>query len=147
MEKPLILILCTGNSCRSQMAEGILKHKEGDLIRVESAGSKPSGSVHPLAIRAMGEIGIDISGCRSKHLSEFLNSKVHTVITVCGYADQACPIFPGMVKRYHWGFDDPVKATGSEEEVFAVFCRVRDEIREVFGAYAAAINLGTQLSR
>ena len=118
-----------------------------DLVRVESAGSKPAGFVHPLAIRAMKEIGIDISGHRSKHLDEFLDSKVHTVITVCGYADQACPIFPGMVKRYHWGFDDPAKATGSEEEVFAVFRRVRDEIGKVFGAYAAGINLGTQLSR
>ncbi len=147
MEKPLILILCTGNSCRSQMAEGILERQASDLIRVESAGSKPAGSVHPLAIRAMGEIGIDISACRSKHLNEFLDSKVHTVITVCGYADQACPIFPGMVKRYHWGFDDPAKATGSDEEVFAVFCRVRDEIGKVFGAYAAGIYLGTQLSR
>ena len=128
MEKPLILILCTGNSCRSHLAEGILRQKAGDLIRVESAGSKPAGFVHPLAIRAMEEIGIDISGHRSKHLEEFLDSKVHTVITVCGFVDQACPIFPGMVKRYHWGFDDPAKATGSEEEVFAVFRRVRDEI-------------------
>ncbi len=148
MEKPLILILCTGNSCRSHLAEGILRQKAGDLIRVESAGSKPAGFVHPLAIRAMEEIGIDISGHRSKHLEEFLDSRVHTVITVCGYVDQACPIFPGMVKRYHWGFDDPAKAPGSdEEEVFAVFRRVRDEIEKVFSAYAAGINLGTQLSR
>jgi arsenate reductase (thioredoxin) len=145
-EHPLVLILCTGNSCRSHLAEGILRQKAGDLIRVESAGSKPAGFVHPLAIRAMEEIGIDISGHHSKHLEEFLDSKVHTVITVCGYADQACPIFPGLVKRYHWGFDDPAKATGSEEEVFAVFRRVRDEIGKVFGAYAAGINLGTQLS-
>jgi arsenate reductase (thioredoxin) len=147
MEKPFILVLCTGNSCRSQMAEGILKHKSGDLIRVESAGSKPSGTVHPLAIRAMVEIGIDISGGRSKNFSEFLDCEVHTVITVCGYADQACPIFPGMVKRYHWGFDDPVKFTGSEKEVFAVFRRVRDEIGKVFGAYAAGVDLGLRLSR
>ena len=147
MGKPLILILCTGNSCRSQMAEGILKQKASDLIRVESAGSNPSGSVYHLAIRAMEEIGIDISGHRSKRFEEFLDSKVHTVITVCGYADQACPIFPGLVKRYHWGFDDPAKATGSEEEIFAVFRLVRDEIGKVFGAYAAGINLGMQLSR
>jgi len=146
-EKPLVLILCTGNSCRSHLAEGILRQKAGDLIRVESAGSKPAGFVHPLAIRAMEEIGIDISNHRSKHLDEFLDQKVHTVVTVCGYADQACPIFPGMVKRYHWGFDDPAKATGSEEEVLLVFRRVRDEIGKVFGAYAAGINLGTQLSR
>jgi arsenate reductase len=145
-EKPLVLILCTGNSCRSHLAEGILRQKAGDLIRVESAGSKPAGFVHPLAIRAMAEIGIDISGHRSKHLEEFLNQKVHTVVTVCGYADQACPIFPRMVKRYHWGFDDPAKAMGSDEEVFAVFRRVRDEIGKVFAAYAAGINLGMQLS-
>ena len=144
-EKPLILILCTGNSCRSHLAEGVLAQKAGDLVRVASAGPNPTGYVHPLAIRAMKEIGIDISGHRSKHLKEFLDSKVHTVITVCGNADQACPIFPGMVKRYHWGFDDPAKATGSEEEVFEVFRRVRDEIAKVFGAYAAGLNLGTEM--
>ena len=81
------------------------------------------------------------TGHRSKHLEEFLDQKVHTVVTVCGYADQACPIFPGMVKRYHWGFDDPAKATGNEEEVFVAFRRVRDEIEKVFGAYATGINL------
>src|SRR6516165_1230350 len=97
-EKPLVLILCTGNSCRSQLAEGILRQEAGDFIRVESAGSKPTGIVHPLAVKVMKEIGIDISGRRSKHLEEFLNQKVHTVITVCGNADQACPIFPGMVQ-------------------------------------------------
>jgi arsenate reductase (thioredoxin) len=146
-EKPLILILCTGNSCRSHLAEGVLAQKAGDLVRVASAGSNPTGYVHPLAVRAMKEIGIDISGHRSKHLKEFLDSKVHTVITVCGNADQACPIFPGMVKRYHWGFEDPAKAAGSEEEVFEVFRRVRDEIAKVFGAYAAGLNLGTQMLR
>jgi arsenate reductase len=85
------------------LAEGILRQKAGDFVRVESAGSKPTGFVHPLAILAMEEIGIDVSGHRSKHLDEFLDSKVHTVITVCGYADQACPIFPGTVKRYQLG--------------------------------------------
>jgi arsenate reductase (thioredoxin) len=142
---PLVLILCTGNSCRSQMAEGIVRQKAGDLVRVESAGSKPTGFVHPLANRVMNEIWIDISGHRSKHLNEFLDQEVHTVITVCGNAEESCPIFPGIVKRYHWAFDDPAKATGSEEEVFAVFRRVRDEIAKVFGAYAAGINLGTQV--
>ena len=144
-ERPLVLILCTGNSCRSHLAEGIVRRKAGDIVRVESAGSNPTGFVHPLAIRAMKDIGIDISGHRSKHLNEFLDQNVHTVITVCGNAEQACPIFPGMVKRYHWAFDDPAKAAGTEEEVFAVFCRVRDEIEKVFGAYAAGINLGTQV--
>jgi arsenate reductase len=93
----------------------------------------------------MKEIGIDISGRRSKHLEEFLNQKVHTVITVCGNADQACPIFPGMVQRYHWAFEDPAKATGSEEQIIAVFRRVRDEIGKVFSAYAAGIHVGTHL--
>ena len=137
MTKPLVLILCTGNSCRSHLAEGILRAAVGDSLEVASAGSKPAGYVHPLAIRAMQEIGIDISQHRSKHLSEFLEQKVETVITVCGNADQACPTFPGQVNRYHWGFDDPAHATGTEDEQFAVFRRVRDEIRRVFEAYAA----------
>jgi arsenate reductase len=132
-----ILILCTGNSCRSHLAEGILQTALGDGYRVTSAGSKPAGYVHPLAIRAMEEIGIDISGHRSKHLDEFLDQEVETVITVCGNADQACPIFPGQVNRHHWGFDDPAHATGTEEEQMAVFRRVRDEIRRVIEAYAA----------
>src|ERR1700724_1961434 len=132
-EKPLVLILCTGNSCRSHLAEGIVRQKVGYLIRVESAGSKPAGFVHPLAVRAMKEIGIDISGHRSKHLQEFLDSKQHTGITVCGNVDQACPIFPGMMKRYHWGFDDPAKATGSEEEILAVFAGGGDKMGKVFG--------------
>ena len=134
---PLILILCTGNSCRSHMAEGILRAAVGDALRVASAGSKPAGHVHPLAIRTLAEIGIDISTHRSKHLSEFLTDNVETVITVCGNADQACPMFPGQVNRHHWGFDDPAHATGSEDEQLAVFRRVRDEIARTFRAYAA----------
>jgi arsenate reductase len=137
MEKPLALILCTGNSCRSHLAEGILRAAAGDVLRVASAGSKPAGFVHPLAIKAMREIGIDISGHRSKYLGEFLDEPVETVITVCGNAEQACPVFPGQVNRYHWGFDDPAHVAGTEEEQLAVFRRVRDEIRSVFEAYAA----------
>jgi arsenate reductase len=137
MTKPTVLILCTGNSCRSHLAEGILRAAAGDIVNVASAGSKPAGYVHPLAIKAMQEIGIDISGHHSKHLGEFLTQPVETVITVCGNADQACPMFPGQVNRYHWGFDDPAHAPGSEEEQMAVFRRVRDEIRRVFEAYAA----------
>jgi arsenate reductase len=137
MNIPLVLILCTGNSCRSHLAEGILRAAAGDAIRVASAGSKPAGYVHPLAIAAMREIGIDISSHHSKHLDEFLDQSVETVITVCGNTDQVCPTFPGQVNRYHWGFDDPAHATGSEEEKLAVFRRVRDEIRRVFEAYAA----------
>ena len=134
---PLVLILCTGNSCRSHLAEGILRSAVGDKLRVASAGSKPAGFVHPLAIKAMAEIGIDISSHNSKHLSEFLNQGVETVITVCGNADQACPLFPGQVNRHHWGFDDPAHATGTEDEQLQIFRCVRDEIRRVFEAYAA----------
>lgn len=137
MKPPCILILCTGNSCRSHLAEGILQQALGENFRVASAGSKPAGYVHPLAIKALAEIGIDISGHRSKHLDEFLSDEVETVITVCGNADQACPVFPGQMNRHHWPFDDPAHATGSEEEQMAVFRRVRDEISRVFRAYAA----------
>ena len=137
MNKPTILILCTGNSCRSHLAEGILQKALGDDYDVRSAGSKPAGYVHPLAIRVMQEVGIDISDHRSKHLEEFLKQPVETVITVCGNAHQTFPMFPGQVNRYHWGFDDPAHATGTEEEKLAVFRRVRDEIRKVFEAYAA----------
>lgn len=140
--KPTVLILCTGNSCRSHMAEGILRAAAGDLVEVQSAGSKPAGYVHPKAIAALAEIGIDISGHHSKHMNEFLEQKVHTVITVCGNADQACPIYPGQLHRHHWGFDDPAHATGTEEEIMADFRRVRDEIRRVFGAYAAGLREG-----
>ena len=135
--KPTVLILCTGNSCRSHLAEGVLRTAAGDLLEVRSAGSKPAGYVHPLAIRVMKEIGIDISSHRSKHLNEFLNQKIETVITVCGNADAVCPTFLGQVNRYHWGFVDPAQAEGGEEEKLNVFRRVRDEIRLVFEAYAA----------
>lgn len=135
--KPLILILCTGNSCRSHLAEGLLRRSLGDDFVVASAGSNPAGYVHPLGIKAMAEVGIDISEHRSKHLNEFLDQQVETVITVCGNADQACPMFPGQVNRHHWGFDDPAHATGTEEEQMQVFRRVRDEIARVFEAYAA----------
>ena len=135
--KPSVLILCTGNSCRSHLAEGLLREAAGDLFEVHSAGSKPAGYVHPLAIRAMQEIGIDISTHRSKSMNEFLTTPIETVITVCGNADQACPIFPGQVNRHHWPFDDPAHATGSEEAQLAVFRRVRNEIRRTLDAYVA----------
>lgn len=135
--KPTVLILCTGNSCRSHLAEGILRAAAGDVLNVQSAGSKPAGYVHPLAIQVMKEIGVDVSGHRSKHMDEFLKQPVETVITVCGNADQACPMFPGQVNRHHWGFDDPAHATGTDEEKLAVFRRVRDEIKRVFESYAA----------
>ena len=136
-DSPLILILCTGNSCRSHMAEGILRAAVGPHFRVASAGSKPAGYVHPLSIVALGEIGIDISSHTSKHMNDFLHQPVETVITVCGNADQACPLFPGQLNRHHWGFDDPAHAPGTDAEKLVVFRRVRDEIRRVFEAYAA----------
>jgi len=131
------LILCTGNSCRSHLAEGILRAAAGDILDVQSAGSKPAGYVHPMAIKVMQEIGVDISQHHSKHMEEFLKQKVETVITVCGNADQACPIFPGQVNRHHWPFVDPAHATGSEAEVLTVFRQVRDEIKKIFEAYAS----------
>jgi arsenate reductase len=135
--KPTVLIVCTGNSYRSHLAEGVLRAAPGEVLEVHSAGSKPAGYVHPLAVRVMKEIGIDISGHRSKHLNEFLHRPLETVITVCGEAGQACPVFPGQVNRYHWGFEDPAKAEGAEEEKLAAFRRARDEIRRVFEAYGA----------
>lgn len=114
-----------------------MKAAVGDVLDVQSAGSKPAGYVHPMAIRVMKEVGIDISQHRSKHLNEFLDQKVETVITVCGNADQACPMFPGQANRYHWPFNDPAHAQGTEEEILTIFRQVRDEIRRVFEAYAA----------
>ena len=139
MSKPLILILCTGNSCRSHLAEAIFRRAVDGLMDVASAGSKPAGYVHPLAIQVLKEIGIDASAHRSKHLSEFINIPVSSVITVCGNADQVCPVFPGQVNRYHWGFKDPAHATGTPEEILNEFRQVRDEIRLVFEAYAAGL--------
>ena len=135
--KPTILILCTGNSCRSHLAEGFLRAAAGDSLDVQSAGSKPAGYVHPLAIQVMQEIGIDISAHRSKHMNDFLHQRVETVLTVCGNADQVCPHFPGQINRHHWAFDDPAHATGTDAEKPAMFRRVRDEIKGVFEAYAA----------
>jgi arsenate reductase len=143
--KPNVLILCTGNSCRSHMAEGILHAAASDLIDVHSAGSKPAGFVHPKAIEVLKEIGIDISAHTSKHMNTFLDRQIKTVITVCGDVDQACPLYPGQVNRHHWGFDDPAHAKGNEEQVLAEFRRVRDEIRKVFEAYAAGLREGARI--
>lgn len=142
--KPIVLILCTGNSCRSHMAEGFLRAAAGDVAGVHSAGSKPAGYVHPLAIKVMAEAGVDISGHHSKHMNDYLTRHVKTVITVCGNADQACPMYPGQVSRYHWGFDDPAHAKGTEEQVLAEFRRVRDEIKRVFAAYGAGLRDAAQ---
>ena len=136
-DKPAVLILCTGNSCRSHLAEGILRETAGDILNVQSAGSNPAGYVHPMAIQVMKEISVDISGHRSKHLKEFLDGDVETVVTVCGNADQACPSFPGQANRHHWGFPDPAKFEGDEAEQLAFFRLVRDDIARTFRAYAS----------
>ena len=141
-----VLFLCTGNSCRSHMAEGLLRAAAGDILEVHSAGSKPAGYVHPLAIKVLAEIGIDISAHRSKSMNDFLQDDIETVITVCGKADQVCPTYPGQVNRFHWPFDDPAHASGSESEQLKMFRRVRDEIRARIKAYAEERRAGLESS-
>lgn len=127
--RPSILVLCTGNSARSQMAEGLLRARFGEVYDIESAGSKPS-HVRPEAIRVMAELGIDLSTHRSKHWDEFLQREFRYVITVCGNADQACPVFPGPAERLHWPFDDPAALEAGEVERVARFREIRDQIRD-----------------
>jgi arsenate reductase (thioredoxin) len=127
-ERKRVLILCTGNSARSQMAEGLLRHDAGGKFEVASAGVEPS-HVRPQAIAAMREIGIDISRHRSKSVDEFAGQEFDYVITVCDNAKERCPVFPGQTRRIHWSFDDPAAAEGDEAARLAVFRRVRDEIR------------------
>ncbi len=135
-----ILILCTGNSCRSQMAEGFLKSFDSSL-EVYSAGTSPAPSVHPKAIQVMIEAGIDISGNKPKNVSDFVHHSIDYVITVCDNAKETCPFFTGTVKhRLHIGFDDPAIATGSEEEQLKEFRRVRDEIRDQFYNFYRSLN-------
>ena len=127
-----ILILCTGNSCRSQMAEGFLKSFDKSLI-VYSAGTAPSFEVHPLAIEVMKEVNIDITKNYPKSVDEFLNNSFDYVITVCGGAKESCPTFNGNVKnRIHIGFDDPAEVKGTQEEIVSEFRRIRDEIKTGF---------------
>ena len=128
-----ILFLCTGNSCRSQMAEAWLRHLAGERFEALSAGSRPAGFVHPLAVRAMAEAGIDVSGQRSKSIDEFLppaGQPPDLVVSVCDRAAGECPAFPGTVERLHLPFDDPAQAPGDEDARLPVFRRVRDEIRQ-----------------
>ncbi|MEO6392613.1 MAG: arsenate reductase ArsC [Pyrinomonadaceae bacterium] len=131
-----VLILCTGNSARSQMAEGLLRHYGGDRFTVESAGVEGS-FVRPQAIEVMREIGIDISGHRSKSVEEFLGQEFDYVITVCDNANERCPVFPGKTQRIHWSFDDPAAATGNETEHLTLFRCVRDEIRQKLREFIA----------
>lgn len=127
-DKKRVLILCTGNSARSQMAEGLLRHDASDRFEVFSAGTKP-GRVRPEAITVMRELGIDISGNRSKHVDEFAGQNFDYVLTVCDNARHSCPAFPGQAVRIHHNFDDPAASEAPEEERLALFRRVRDEIR------------------
>lgn len=130
-----VLILCTGNSCRSQMAESILQSFSRE-IDVFSAGTAPSSQVHPKAIEVMGELGVDLSRHYPKKIEEFLNQPFDYVITVCGGAKESCPTFTGEVKnRIHIGFEDPAEATGTEEEVLSIFRRIRNEILRDFYAF------------
>lgn len=126
------LILCTGNSCRSQMAEGFLKSFDANLS-VQSAGTNPAVRVHPLAIKVMKEVEIDLSSHHPQSVEKFLNDSFDYVITVCDNAKEACPVFVGKVKnRLHLGFEDPAEATGTEEEILSEFRRIRDEIKTTF---------------
>lgn len=127
--KKRVLFLCTGNSCRSQMAEGLLRSLAGDRFEVFSAGVNPT-QVHPLTIRVMQEIGIDISGHRSKPVDEFFDQEFDYVITLCDDARQTCPFFPGSHELLHWSLPDPAEASGSDDEKLIFFRTVRDRVRQ-----------------
>jgi arsenate reductase len=135
-----VLILCTGNSARSQMAEGLLRNDGGDRFEVFSAGTEPAG-LNPLAVRAMLETGIDISVQRSKAVSEYVGQEFDYVITVCDRAKDNCPVFPGRAERIHWSFEDPAAATGDDYERLSVFRRVRDEIRARLREFARGVGV------
>ena len=129
MAKPRVLFLCTGNSARSQMAEGLLRSLAGDRFEVFSAGTDPKG-LHPLAVEAMKEIGVDISGHHSKNVGGLLGQRFQYVITVCDRAKEQCPIFPGAYKFMSWSFDDPAQAPGSEQERLQAFRQARDGLAQ-----------------
>ena len=134
-DKKKVLILCTGNSARSQMAEGLLRHDAADHFEVESAGTKP-GQVRPEAIAVMKEVGIDIAGHRSKSVDEFAGRRFDYVLTVCDNARETCPIYPGHANRLHCNFEDPAAVQGSQTERLAAFRRVRDDIRDYLKGFA-----------
>lgn len=141
--KARVLILCTGNSARSQMAEGLLRHLAGARYEVFSAGTKPVG-VNPLAIEAMKEKGIDLSGHRSKSVAEFNGQTFTTVITVCDHAAEHCPAFPGAPQRLHWSLPDPAAVTGTYEETIAAFRQVRDALEKHIRVLLASANAATR---
>lgn len=148
--KPIVYFLCTGNSCRSQMAEGFGKEILGDRFTVLSAGLEAHG-VNPTAVRAMAEIGIDISDQTSDLIDPEILTKADWVITLCGNANESCPVTPLHVRRLHWGLDDPAKAQGTDEERMEVFRRVREEIRQLIADFAsevgAPVPIGSQTER
>jgi len=127
--KHRVLVLCTGNSCRSQMAEGWIKHLLGDRWEVRSAGTRPAAAVHPLAVRAMAEAGVDISGGRPEQVDAYLDQPWDLVVTVCDAAKESCPVMPGAVEQIHVSFSDPAGAEGSDAARMAAFRAVRDDIR------------------
>ncbi|WP_410769100.1 arsenate reductase (thioredoxin) [Fontibacillus sp. BL9] len=137
MNKKTVYFLCTGNSCRSQMADGFLKQLGGDRFEVLSAGLEAHG-LNPRAVQVMGEAGIDISEHRSEVIDPAILNRADYIITLCGHADEHCPAVSNpTATRWHWGFDDPAKATGNEEEIMAEFRRVRDQIRERMEKFVA----------
>ena len=129
-----ILFLCTGNSCRSQMAEGFAKKMLPKNMEIFSAGLEPKG-VHPMAVKVMQEVGIDISQQESKNISEIPIDKIDLLVTLCGDAAERCPVFPGKVERIHWALEDPAKAQGREEEIAIVFRKIRDNIKSYIISY------------
>ena len=138
-----VLILCTGNSARSQMAEGLLRHLGGTRYEVFSAGTKPAG-VNPLAIEAMREVGIDISTQRSKSVAEFAGQEFAAVITVCDNAAEECPIFPGAPQRAHWSLTDPAAVSGMKEEKLGAFRKVREELERRIQAFVNSVVIGAR---
>jgi len=134
VSKKGILFLCTGNSCRSQMAEGFAKKMLPKNMEIFSAGLEPKG-LHPMAVKVMQEVGIDISQQESKNISEIPIDKIDLLVTLCGDAAERCPVFPGKVERIHWALEDPAKAQGSEEEIAIVFRKIRDNIKSYIISY------------
>jgi len=134
MARKRVLFLCTGNSCRSQMAEGFLRHLAGDKFEVFSAGVKPT-QVNPLAVKVMAEVGIDISKHKSKSAMEFIGQQFDYVVTVCDNAKQICPVFPGKYEKIHWDLEDPAEVRGGEEERMVVFREIRDKIKQKIGDF------------
>ncbi|HNY40261.1 MAG TPA: arsenate reductase ArsC [Bryobacteraceae bacterium] len=136
--RPAILVLCTGNSARSQMAEGLFRHFLGDRFEVHSAGTRPS-KVRPEAIAVMAELGIDISGHWSKSVDEFVGREFAYIVTVCDNAKETCPVFHCSAQRIHWSFEDPAAVEGDEETRLSSFRRIRDQIRERVTVFAASV--------